>query len=133
MKLNVDKNDFIKFCAIALFILYLCCILVLNISSLAKEGEFSGLLPFRAFTKEYIGLTFFLFVAVVVGVLLSVNSYIFEGEKGSGFGFSFEKKGNGYARWATKNEVKKQLKEVDPKAYNADAAGIVVMNDDKKL
>ena len=133
MKLVVKKEDFIKFSIMALVILYLCCILVLNVSTLAKEGHFFGFLPFKAFTKDYIGLTLFLFVAVFVSVLFSVNSYIFEGEKGNGFGIAFGSKGNGYARWATVQEIKKQLKLVDPKAYTADAAGLVVMNDGKRM
>ncbi|MBQ8218947.1 MAG: type IV secretory system conjugative DNA transfer family protein, partial [Bacilli bacterium] len=50
------------------------------------------------------------------------------------FGFTMGgKKNDGYARWAKKNEIKKQLKQVDPKAYTADAAGLVVINDGKTL
>ena len=134
MKIKVEKRDFIIFCIAAIVILYICCIIVLNVSSLARYGTFSGFLPFRAFTSEYIGLTMVLFFAITLGVFFSVNSYIFEGEKGSGFGLSFQgKSNNGYARWATKKEVKKQLKPVDPQAYTADAAGLAVINDGKTM
>lgn len=133
MKIKVEKRDFIIFCCVAVVILYLCCIIVLNVSSLARNGTFSGLLPFRAFTSEYIGLTMVLFFVLTIGTFLSVNSYIFEGERGNGFGLTFQGKSNGYARWATKREVKKQLKPIDPKAYSADAAGLAVINDGKTM
>ncbi len=131
MKFHVTKEDFIKFALVALFLFYLCCVIVLNVSYLSREGEFYGLLPFRALTPEYIGVTLTLFFAILLGTFFSVNSYIFEGEKG--FGLSFKSKENGYARWATVKEVKKQLKPVDPGAYTADAAGISVINDGKTL
>ena len=38
-------------------------------------------------------------------------------ERESGFGFGIGKNENGYARWARKNEVKRQLKKIDPKAF----------------
>jgi len=130
MKIKVDKKDFIKFCIITVILFYICCLVVLNVSSLL-QGEFHGFWPFKAFTSQYIGATLVLFFATLLGVFLSVNSYIFEGE--SGFGITFQGKNNGYSRWATKNEIKKQLKPVDPKAYTADAAGLPVINDGKTL
>jgi len=131
MKIKVDKTDFIKFCIVIVILLYICCVVVLNVSTLSRTGEFYGLMPFKAFTGEYIGATLILFFAALLGTFFSVSSYIFESE--SGFGLTFQGKSNGYARWATAKEVKKQLKPVDPKAYTADAAGLAVMNDGKKL
>ena len=132
MKFRVEAKDLIVFGIFCVFLLYLCCVGVLNISYLATEGRFFGLLPFKAFTGKYIGATISLFILSLLGVFTAVKSYIFERE--SGFGFSIgAKKNDGYARWAKKNEVKKQLKMVDPKAYTADAAGMVVMNDGKTL
>jgi len=132
MKFKIERKDFIILCCFCVFLLYICCIGVLNISSLATEGHVSGLNPFPAFTGKYIGATLVLFVLALLGIFAAVNSYIFDRE--SGFGFSVgEKKNDGYARWAKKSEVKKQLKKIDPKAYNADAAGLVVINDGKNL
>ena len=131
MKFRAEPKDIIIFCCFCVFLLYICCIGVLNASSLATEGTFYGLLPFAAFTSKYIGATLILFVLALIGIFGAVSSYIFDRE--SGFGFSLNKKDSGYSRWAKKNEVKKQLKPVDPKAYTADAAGLVVINDGKKL
>ena len=132
MKFRVDSRDLIIFGIFCVFLLYICCIGVLNASSLAQTGEFYGLLPFEAFTGKYITATLTFFILSVIGIFLAVNSYIFDREEGFGFGIG-AKKNDGYARWAKKYEVKKQLKPVDPKAYTADAAGIVVINNGKKL
>ena len=132
MKFKIEEKDLIIFIAFCLALLYLCSIGVLNLSSLAVEGKFYGLSPFKAFTGKYIGATLVLFILALIGILVSVKSYIFDRE--SGFGFSIgSKKNDGYARWAKKSEIKKQLVKVDPKAYTADAAGMVVINDGKNI
>ena len=131
MKFNVEKKDLIIFGIFCVFLLYICCIGVLNASTLATEGRFYGLLPFEAFTGKYIGTTLILFVLALLGIFGATSSYIFDRE--SGFGFNLGKSENGYARWAKKGEVKRQLKKIDPKAYTADAAGLVVMNNGKEL
>ena len=131
MRFKVETKDLITFLIFCVFLLYICCIGVLNVSSLASKGEFYGLLPFAAFQKEYIGATLVLFVLGLLGIFSAVSSYIFDRE--SGFGFSLGKSDNGYARWAKKSEIKRDLKKVDPKAYTADAAGLVVMNNGKDL
>ena len=131
MNFKVDPKDLLIFVIFCIFLLYICCIGVLNASYLATEGHFYGLLPFEAFTPKYITTTLMFFFLSLIGIFLAVNSYIFDRE--SGFGFSFGKNNQGYARWAKKYEVKKQLKPVDPKAPTADAAGLVVINNGKKL
>ena len=128
MKFKIESKDLIIFICFCVLLLYLCAITVLNLSTLSTDGVFYGLLPFKAFTGKYIGATLVLFILALIGVFTAVNSYIFDRE--SGFGFSIGgKKNNGYSRWAKKNEIKKQLKRVDPKAYSADAAGLVVINE----
>ena len=132
MKFKVEPRDFLIFVIFCVFLLYLCCIAVLNISTLSSEGHFYGLLPFMAFAPRYITATITLFILALIGIFLAVSSYIFDREEGFGFSFG-SKKNDGYARWARKGEVKKQLKKVDPKAYTADAAGLVVINNGKTL
>ncbi len=132
MKFKVDARDLLIFGIFCIFLLFLCCLIVLNISSLANSGTFFGLNPFPAFSARYITATIVLFILFVVGIFLAVSSYIFDRESGFGFGIG-DKKSDGYARWAKKYEVKKQLKKVDPKAYTADAAGIVVINNGKNI
>ena len=132
MKFKIDEKDLIAFAGFCILLLYICAIGVLNLSTLAEEGHLYGFLPFKAFTGKYIGATIVLFILALIGVFTAVKSYIFDRE--SGFGFSIGgKKNNGYSRWAKKSEVEKQLKKVDPKAYTADAAGLVVINDGKTL
>ena len=131
MKFRIETKDLIIFCCFCVFLLYICCIGVLNVSTLSSTGKFYGLMPFKAFTGEYIGATLVLFVLALIGIFGAVSSYIFDRE--SGFGFSLNKKDKGYARWAKKSEIKKQLKKVDPKAFTSDAAGLVVMNNGKEL
>ena len=123
MKFRAEPKDLVIFCCFCVFLLYICCIGVLNASTLASEGRLYGLLPFEAFTPKYLGATLVLFVLALIGIFAAVSSYIFDRE--SGFGFTFNKKDSGYSRWARKGEIKKDLKKVDPKAYTADAAGLV--------
>ena len=96
MKIKVEKKDLIIFIAFCVFLLYLCAIGVLNASSLASEGKFYGILPFRAFTPKYIGVTLLLFLAALVGLFITVKSYIFDHEKGFGLSIG-AKKEKGYS------------------------------------
>lgn len=111
MKFKVEKKDLIIFIAFCVFLLYLCAIGVLNASSIATEGRFYGFLPFKAFTAKYIGMTFFLFLAALIGIFMAVKSYIFDRDKGFGFSVG-SKKEKGYSRWATDAEFKKGLEIV---------------------
>ena len=132
MKFKVEPKDLLIFVVFCIFLFYLCCLIVLNISYLAQEGHFYGLVPFMALAPKYLMATITLFIMSLVGIFMAVSSYIFDRESGFGFGVG-SKKNDGYARWAKKNEVKKQLKVVDPKAYTADAAGLVVINDGNRM
>ena len=81
------------------------------------------------FSKVKVGL--FIFLLFLVGIVFSVSSYIFDREKG--FGFTTKKKDKGYSRWCSEKEMKKTVKEVDPSEDKAEAGGIVVINNGKKL
>ena len=132
MKFNAEPKDLLIFGLFCIFLLLICSIVVVNVGYLANYGYFYGLNPFKGFTGRYIAATFAIFLLALIGIFAAVNSYFFDRE--SGFGFSLgPKKNDGYSRWARKGEVKKQLKPVDPKAYTANAAGIVVINTGKKI
>ena len=131
MKFRAEPKDIAIFCGFCLFLLYMCAIGVLNANSLATQGKVYGIVPFKAFTPDFIGATFTLFLLALIGIFTAVGSYFFDREKG--FGFSTKKKDKGYSRWCKDSEMKKTLKEVDPKAYSADAAGLVVINDGRKM
>lgn len=132
MKIKVEKKDLIIFVIFCVFLLYLCAIGVLNVSSIVSEGKFYGFLPFRAFTSRYIGMTFFLFFACLIGLFLAVKSYIFDHEKGFGLSIG-SKKEKGYSRWATDSEFKKGLDIVDIKADKIPAAGIALYSKNGKM
>ena len=131
MKFRAEPKDVLIFICFCIFLLYLIAIGVLNASSLTTTGEFYGFVPFEAFTSDFIASTLTFYILALVGIFVAVSSYFFDREKG--FGFSTSKKDKGYSRWAKESEVKKQLVEVDPKAYTADAAGLVVINNGKKI
>ena len=131
MKFRAEPKDVLIFICFCIFLLYLIAIGVLNASSLTTTGEFYGFVPFEAFSSDFIASTLTFYILALVGIFVAVSSYFFDREKG--FGFSTSKKDKGYSRWAKESEVKKQLVEVDPKAYTADAAGLVVIKKRKKI
>ena len=131
MKFSADPKDMKIFGVFCVFLLYLCAVCVLNIHSLATTQSLYGLLPFEAFTGQYIGATFLLFICALAGVLFSVKSYIFEREKG--FGFEKKKEKGGYSRWCKDNEMKKTLSEIDPSSTHVEHAGIAIINNGKKV
>ena len=132
MKIKVEKKDLIIFIEFCVFLLYLCAIGVLNVSSIASEGRFYGLLPFKAFTHRYIGMTFFLFLAALIGIFMAVKSYIFDRDKGFGFTIG-GKKEKGYSKWATDKEFKNGLSVVNIQDEKTEAAGIPLYSKKGKM
>lgn len=130
MKFRADEKDVKIFAGFCIFLLYISAIAVLNVNSLATEGTFAGLLPFKAFAPEYIVYTLVLFFGVLAAAFFSVKSYFFDREKGFGFG---NKKDKGYSRWCKEKEMKKTLCEIDPQADTVEHAGIAIISDGKKL
>ena len=137
MKFKIEPKDFMLFCIYCGLLLYLCAIAVLNISSLAQEGQFYGLLPFRAFTGMYLPVTLFLFFGALIAIFSSVSSYIFKRDKGShGVGLIFKgKSSDGYSKWASDKDIKSEdsVVSVDPLSDNLDAAGIPLINNGKEI
>ena len=137
MKFKIEPKDFMLFCIYCGLLLYLCAIAVLNISSLAQEGQFYGLLPFRAFTGVYLPVTLLLFFGALIAIFSSVSSYIFKRDKGShGVGLIFKgKSSDGYSKWASDKDIKSEdsVVSVDPLSDNLDAAGIPLINNGKEI
>ena len=130
-KFRADAKDIKIFVGFCLLLLYFCAVGVLNAHSLATSGKFYGILPFEAFSIRYLPTTLSLFFLVLIGVCFSVSSYFFDREKG--FGVTTQKKDKGYSRWCKDKEMKASLYEVDPSSDKVEHAGIVVINDGKKL
>lgn len=137
MKFKVEPKDFMLFVIYCLLLLYLCAIAVLNISSLTADGTFYGLLPFKAFTPDYIGATLILFIIAIVAIFSTVSSYIFKREKGEvGIGITLKKKSSdGYSCWAKEKDIKEQsnVECVHPTDEVVNAAGIPLINDGKNI
>ena len=136
MKFKITKKNFIIFCVYCLLLLYFCAIAVLNFSSFSQDGTFYGLLPFKAFTSDYIGLTIGLFIAVLILIFTSVSSKIFSKEKGEGWGLFFsEKTSDGYSKWASDKDIKtdKNIVKVKTTDNVIDAAGVALVNNGKEM
>ncbi len=132
LKFTADAKDWVIFCLYLVLILYLVAIAVLNIATLSREGQFYGLNPIEAFINpDYLKPTIVFFILFVLAGIASVQSKFFEMEKG--IGFSTNKKESGYSRWAKEDEIKRELKPVNPKAPTSDVAGIALINDGKTI
>ena len=136
MKVKVTKKDFMLFCIYCGILLYFCAIAVLNFSSFSTDGTFYGLLPFKAFTPQYIGFTLGLFVAALILIFTSVSSKIFSKDKGEGFGLFFsEKSSDGYSKWASDKDIKtdKNIVKVRTIDDHIEAAGVALVNNGKEM
>ena len=136
MKFKIDKKDFIIFVCYSILLLYLCCIAVLNFSSLSSDGSFYGLIPFKALTPKYLAVTLGLFIAGEIMVFTSVSSYIFSKDKKGEKVLNFKKgDSDGYAQWGDKKEIinSKGVEKVNPKADTISAAGITLINNGKEI
>ena len=137
MKFKVEPKDFLLFCIYCVLLLYLCAIAVLNVATLAQEGRFYGLLPFKAFTGAYLPVTLLLFVGALVAIFASVSSYIFKKDQGShGVGLIFKgKSSDGYSKWASEKDIKgaSEVVKVNPLNDTLDAAGIPLINNGKEI
>ena len=137
MKFKVEPKDFMLFVIYCALLLYLCAIAVLNFSSLSSDGTFYGLLPFKAFTPQYIGATLILFIIALVAIFSTVSSYIFKREKGEiGIGITLKKKSSdGYSSWAKEKDIKEQadVECVHPTDEVVNVAGIPLINNGKDI
>lgn len=136
MKFNVTSKDLVLFVVFCIFLLFLCSLGVSNVMNVLNNGEFLGLNPFMGFTPKYLIPTFFVFFVILIAIFLSVSSYIFEKDKGPGFGLKVDEKNmDGYARWAKEKEYKNGPKvvKVPISERDSNAAGTVLLNDGKNM
>ncbi len=129
-KFRTDSHDLAVFVAFAIFLLYIVCLGVVNLSTFASEGVLSGFNPFPAFSPEYLKTTFILYFLCLVCFFISVSSYFFDREKG--IGFTTDKKDKGYSRWAKDKEIKQELERVGILEENISCAGVpLILNSDE--
>ena len=115
-KLTADKNDVKIFAIFAIVLLYLVALLVHNLPSVLSDGlDGFSLIPVSAFTDK-IGYTLTIFLAFLIGSLMSVKSHFFEFEKGFGVKVSSGATG-GYSDWAREKDIKTDNNVVRVKNY----------------
>ena len=131
LKMRFEKDDMVKFGIYAFVLFLMIAILVSNLISFANDGEFAGFNFFIALSSEYFLSTLIVFLMALAGLVFTCKSYFFEFEKG--FGFTTEKKLDGYNKWCDKKTMQKELKPVLATSVKADAGGIPLINDGKTL
>ena len=136
LKFRAEKRDWIIFGCYAVILLFFVAIALLNIIQFAKgdlDHPFHGLNPFPAFSSDMIGLTFTCYIIALVASIFSVSDRFFDREKGFGFSTESKKASKGYSRWTSADEMKKELTMVKVQAPQADAGGLPLINDGKKM
>lgn len=136
LKFKAEAKDWVFFGIFCVVLLYFCAVAVLNLAQFASgdlDKPFHGFNPLPAFTKDYIGVTFVVYVAALIGCILSVSDKIFDREKGIGFLVGSKKEENGFSRWADAKEYKSFLKKVKVVDETANAGGIPLINDGKNM
>lgn len=135
LKFRADTKDVIIFAIFAVVWLLVVALAVANVSAFLNEESFT-LNLFKGFTSSNLAVTSIFFLIGLIAAFAGVKSVFFEREDDKGIGLSIgTKKEKNYSRWAKDTEMKKGLdvREVDPLAPKADAAGIPLIMTPKKV
>ena len=119
-----------KFGLYALLLFIVVVLIMSNLRSISSGKGFAGL-SFNALELDALPGTLIVYVFTLFGLVWSCKSYFFEFEKG--WGFTTEKKMDGYSKWADKKTMQAELKPVVASEYNSKYAGIPLINDGKTL
>ena len=133
LKFRADQRDLVLFLVFVVIWMIIVALSVVNVGAFINEEPFTANF-FLAFSLDYLAPTMVFFLAGVIAVFAGVKSYIFDREKG--FGVSMEaKKEKNYSRWLKDKEMKKAegVVAVDPLAPKAEAAGIPIIMNEKKV
>lgn len=133
LKFRADKKDIVIFLIFCVVLLYLIAIAVLNLNSFATVGDFRGLNPFPAFSKEFILPTLVFYILSLVAIIAGCSSLFFEREKGFGVTTEKKTKNDGYSKLMSEADMKKDygIKKVHLKDDSYDAGGIPIINNGK--
>lgn len=131
MKFRADAKDTLIFILFLLILLYLVAIGVLNFATFAEAGHGYGFNPAEAFSERYLTATIVFYILFIIIIIISVQSYFFDRERG--LGFSLSKSSKGDSRWAKKSEMKKVLKKVVASDHALRYAGIPLISDGVQL
>ena len=131
MKLRFDKNDLKRFLIYSGLLFIVVSMGVSILVSLAKNKDFQNIDFFAAFGRDYLKGTIVLYIVLLLGLVSSTKTKFFEFE--SGFGITTEKKSDGYSNWCDEKTMKKELKMIKAIEPKANAGGIPLINNGKKL
>ena len=131
LKMRFDKDDMVKFAIYAIILFFMIAILISNLITFGNSGELAGFNFFIALKGKYLATTIVIYLLCFGGLILSCKSFFFEFDKG--FGFTTEKKLDGYSKWCDKKTMQKELKPVIASNIKANAGGIPLINDGKTL
>ena len=132
LRFKAEPKDVLIFVIFCIVLFYFVGIGVSNAKSFLNDGTLSGLNPLPIFTADIFIPTMVFYLVALILIFTSVSSYFFERKKGFGFELG-EKSSDGYSRWYTDKEMKKQLVRVDYKATNINNGGIPLINNGKEL
>ena len=107
LKFVAEKRDVVIFAVLCFFLLFLIAVVISNIKSIMEYGSPAGINFLIAFYPQNILVTFGVWFVIIAALFGTTSSYFFDREKG--FGFSDEKKTNGYSRWAKDKEIMNQI------------------------
>lgn len=132
LKFRAEAKDIKIFIVFSILLFYLVAIAILNISEFVDTATIHGFNPLPVFSNGLLGPTLIFYFTILIMIIVSVQSYFFEREKGFGIKEG-KKEESGYARWAKDSELKKELTKIDPKADVVDAGGIPLINNKKEM
>ena len=136
MRFRADAKDVIIFGIFAFVWLLVVAFAVANVSQFINEEPFTINL-FLGFLPKNIAATLIFFLIGIIAAFAGVKSIFLEKEDDqTGIGISIgQKKEKNYARWSKDKEIQNDngVAPVDPLAPKADAAGIPLMMNPKKV
>lgn len=132
LQFRAELKDIKIFVVFSILLFYLVAIAILNVVEFINTSTLHGFNPLPIFSSELIGPAIVFYIATLVMIIVSVKSYFFDREKGIGIKTS-KKEESGYSRWAKDDEIKKELKKVDPRSDSIDAGGIPLINNKKEM
>ena len=135
MKIKAEKKDWIKFIVFALALFYLSTLIVENLGNWANYGivdPYIWLFPYHIYMPVRLVASVLVFIVLLVWVLTSVSSLIFDKEKGAGFTVK-KKESDGYSHWANEKEIKAQLKMVRVTDEKMKYGGLPLINNGKEI
>lgn len=136
LRFKAETKDVVIFGIFSFVWLLIVAFCVANVSRFL-DGESFTMNIFLGFLPKNLAATIVFFLVGIIAVFAGVKSIFLEREDDqTGIGLSIgQKKEKNYARWAKEKEVQKgsDVRAVDPLAPKADAAGIPLMMNPKKV